>query len=149
MCASEFHLVGARVREAYATRLGSAHLPGNARRTHVRRSYHLLFTTRRSRAVESPGSRGTRKIETLKMNGTGRANETHPRTGCPFSPMDRGVSNFLTSRMWMNHGMTVMPLDNKTCDVRVQIEDRVTRRNLGGIRASRLGPPQIGPGLKS
>ncbi|PKI59076.1 hypothetical protein CRG98_020531 [Punica granatum] len=45
------------MREAYATRLGSVHLPGDARRTHVRRSRHLLFTTRRSRAVESPKSR--------------------------------------------------------------------------------------------
>ncbi|PKI49211.1 hypothetical protein CRG98_030400 [Punica granatum] len=59
LCAPEFYLVGARMREAYATRLGSVHLPGDARRTHVRRSHHLLFTTRRSRAVESPGSRGT------------------------------------------------------------------------------------------
>ncbi|PKI67386.1 hypothetical protein CRG98_012223 [Punica granatum] len=60
LCAPEFHLVGARMREAYATRLESVHLPGDARRTRVRRSRHLLFTTRRSRAVESPGSRGTR-----------------------------------------------------------------------------------------
>ncbi|PKI64664.1 hypothetical protein CRG98_014953 [Punica granatum] len=28
-----------------ATRLGSVHLPGDARRTHVRRSRHYLFTT--------------------------------------------------------------------------------------------------------
>ncbi|PKI26106.1 hypothetical protein CRG98_049205, partial [Punica granatum] len=40
-----------------ATQLGSVHLPGNARRTHVRRSRHYLFTIRRSRAGESPGSR--------------------------------------------------------------------------------------------
>ncbi|PKI64987.1 hypothetical protein CRG98_014611 [Punica granatum] len=60
VCAPEFNLVGARMREAYATRLRSIHLPGDARRTHVRRSRHSLFTTRRSRAVESPGSRGTR-----------------------------------------------------------------------------------------
>ncbi|PKI35649.1 hypothetical protein CRG98_043961 [Punica granatum] len=59
LCAPEFHLVGARMREAYATRLGSAHLPRDARRKRVRRSRHLLFTTRRSRAVELPGSRGT------------------------------------------------------------------------------------------
>ncbi|PKI74114.1 hypothetical protein CRG98_005493 [Punica granatum] len=52
--APEFYLVGVRMCEAYATRLGSVHLPGNARQTHVRRSRHLLFTTRRSRAVESP-----------------------------------------------------------------------------------------------
>ncbi|PKI60864.1 hypothetical protein CRG98_018737 [Punica granatum] len=32
---------------------------GDARRTRMRRSRHLLFTTRRSRAVESVGSRGT------------------------------------------------------------------------------------------
>ncbi|PKI70811.1 hypothetical protein CRG98_008806 [Punica granatum] len=60
LCAPEFYLIGAKMREAYATRLGSVHLPGDARRTHVRRSRHLLFMTRRSRAVESPGSRGTR-----------------------------------------------------------------------------------------
>ncbi|PKI73228.1 hypothetical protein CRG98_006363 [Punica granatum] len=59
LCAPEFNLVGARMREAYATRLGSIHLPGDTRRTHVRRSRHLLFKTRRSRAVELPGSRGT------------------------------------------------------------------------------------------
>ncbi|PKI48220.1 hypothetical protein CRG98_031375 [Punica granatum] len=60
LCAPEFYLVGARVHEAYAMRLGSVHLPGDARRTHVRRSRHLLFTTRRSRAIESPRSRGMR-----------------------------------------------------------------------------------------
>ncbi|PKI46430.1 hypothetical protein CRG98_033182 [Punica granatum] len=60
LCTPEFHLVGARMREACATRLGSVHLPGDGRRTRVRRSRHLLFTTRRSRAVELPGSRGTR-----------------------------------------------------------------------------------------
>ncbi|PKI68257.1 hypothetical protein CRG98_011337, partial [Punica granatum] len=43
LCAPEFNLVGARMREAYATRLGSIHLPGDARRTHVRRSRHLPF----------------------------------------------------------------------------------------------------------
>ncbi|PKI67431.1 hypothetical protein CRG98_012181 [Punica granatum] len=59
LCKPEFNLVGARMHKAYATRLGSIHLPGDARRTHVRKSRHLLFTTRRSRAVESPGSRGT------------------------------------------------------------------------------------------
>ncbi|PKI58159.1 hypothetical protein CRG98_021447 [Punica granatum] len=59
LCAPEFHLVGASMREAYATRLGSVYLPGDTRRMSVRRSRHLMFTTRRSRAVESPGSRGT------------------------------------------------------------------------------------------
>ncbi|PKI58287.1 hypothetical protein CRG98_021369 [Punica granatum] len=34
---------GARVRSPNATRLGSVHLPGDARRTHVRRSPHLSF----------------------------------------------------------------------------------------------------------
>ncbi|PKI63433.1 hypothetical protein CRG98_016100 [Punica granatum] len=58
LCAPEFNLVGARMREIYATRLGSVHFPGDTRRTRLRRSRHLLFTTRRSRAVESPGSRG-------------------------------------------------------------------------------------------
>ncbi|PKI65483.1 hypothetical protein CRG98_014141 [Punica granatum] len=43
----------------YATRLRSVYLPEDARRTHVRRSRHLLFMTRRSRVVELPGSRGT------------------------------------------------------------------------------------------
>ncbi|PKI73791.1 hypothetical protein CRG98_005824 [Punica granatum] len=61
------------MREAYATRLGSANLPGDARRTHMRRSRHLLFTTRKSRAVESPGSRGTSKLRQrgLKEPGVG------------------------------------------------------------------------------
>ncbi|OWM65103.1 hypothetical protein CDL15_Pgr003897 [Punica granatum] len=43
LCAPEFNLLGARMREAYATRLGSVHLPGDARRTHLRRSRHLPF----------------------------------------------------------------------------------------------------------
>ncbi|PKI78844.1 hypothetical protein CRG98_000769 [Punica granatum] len=43
LCAPEFNLVGARMREAYATRLGSIHLPGDARWTRVRRSRHLPF----------------------------------------------------------------------------------------------------------
>ncbi|PKI78640.1 hypothetical protein CRG98_001017 [Punica granatum] len=43
---------------SYATRLGSVHLRGDERRTHVRRSRYYLFTTRRSRADESFGSRG-------------------------------------------------------------------------------------------
>ncbi|PKI40704.1 hypothetical protein CRG98_038904 [Punica granatum] len=43
VCAPEFHFVGARMREAYPTRLGSVHLPGDARRTRVRRSRHLPF----------------------------------------------------------------------------------------------------------
>ncbi|PKI50337.1 hypothetical protein CRG98_029273 [Punica granatum] len=43
LCAPEFNLIGARMREAYATWLGSVHLPGEARRTHVRRSHHLSF----------------------------------------------------------------------------------------------------------
>ncbi|PKI34782.1 hypothetical protein CRG98_044827, partial [Punica granatum] len=55
MCAPEFYLVGARMREAYATRLGSVHLPGDARRTQVRRSRHLLFMTRRSGPLSRPG----------------------------------------------------------------------------------------------
>ncbi|PKI78486.1 hypothetical protein CRG98_001126 [Punica granatum] len=50
MCPPEFHLVGARMRTPNATRLRSVHLSGDARRTHVRRSRHYLFTTRRSRA---------------------------------------------------------------------------------------------------
>ncbi|PKI61993.1 hypothetical protein CRG98_017625 [Punica granatum] len=64
------------MREDFATRLGIVHLPGDARRTHVRRSRHLLFTTRRSRVVESPGSRGTRQcglkepgVESDRTNG--------------------------------------------------------------------------------
>ncbi|PKI41328.1 hypothetical protein CRG98_038281 [Punica granatum] len=43
LCAPEFRLVGARVRSPNATRLRSVHLPGDARRTHVRKSRHLPF----------------------------------------------------------------------------------------------------------
>ncbi|PKI60642.1 hypothetical protein CRG98_018960 [Punica granatum] len=43
VCALEFNLVGARMRDAYATRLGNVHLPGDARRARVRRSCHLPF----------------------------------------------------------------------------------------------------------
>ncbi|PKI64869.1 hypothetical protein CRG98_014736 [Punica granatum] len=70
LCALEFHLVGAHMREAYLMRPESVHLPGDARRTRMRRSRHLLFTTRRSRAVESPRSRGTRQ-RGLKELGVG------------------------------------------------------------------------------
>ncbi|PKI73159.1 hypothetical protein CRG98_006446 [Punica granatum] len=59
LCAPEFHLIGARMREGHATHLGSVHLPRDAQRTRVRRSRHLLFTTRRLGAVVSPESRGT------------------------------------------------------------------------------------------
>ncbi|PKH93992.1 hypothetical protein CRG98_049775, partial [Punica granatum] len=34
VCAPEFHLVGVRMRAPRQTRLGSVHLPGDARRTH-------------------------------------------------------------------------------------------------------------------
>ncbi|PKI73267.1 hypothetical protein CRG98_006344 [Punica granatum] len=57
---SNFNLVGVRNARAYAMQLGSVHLPEDVRRTHVRRSRHLLFTTRRSRVVKLPGSRGMR-----------------------------------------------------------------------------------------
>ncbi|PKI71901.1 hypothetical protein CRG98_007706 [Punica granatum] len=43
LCAPEFNLVGARMRAPKQTRLGSVHLPGDARWTHVRRSRHLPF----------------------------------------------------------------------------------------------------------
>ncbi|PKI62526.1 hypothetical protein CRG98_017081 [Punica granatum] len=43
VCAPEFNLVGARMRAPEQKRLGSVHLPGDARRTHVRRSRHLPF----------------------------------------------------------------------------------------------------------
>ncbi|PKI51263.1 hypothetical protein CRG98_028345 [Punica granatum] len=43
LCAPEFNLVGARMRAPKQTRLGRVHLPGEARRTHVRRSRHLPF----------------------------------------------------------------------------------------------------------
>ncbi|PKI46497.1 hypothetical protein CRG98_033113 [Punica granatum] len=67
---SKFNIVGARMREAYATRLGSIHLPGDARRTHMRRSRHSLFTTRRSRAAESLGSWGTVRTRISSRRGT-------------------------------------------------------------------------------
>ncbi|PKI71090.1 hypothetical protein CRG98_008514 [Punica granatum] len=43
VCAPEFHLIGARTRAPKQTRLGSIHLPGDARRTHVRRNRHSPF----------------------------------------------------------------------------------------------------------
>ncbi|PKI44064.1 hypothetical protein CRG98_035551 [Punica granatum] len=53
-------------------RLGSVHLPGDAQRTHVRRSRHYLFTTRRSRADELPGSREIKNKKTVGRVGLGR-----------------------------------------------------------------------------
>ncbi|PKI65878.1 hypothetical protein CRG98_013730 [Punica granatum] len=47
------------------------------------------------------------------MDGMGRANETHTRTGSPFPSIDRGVSDSLTPRVSVNRGMTIMPLDDK------------------------------------
>ncbi|PKI65005.1 hypothetical protein CRG98_014590 [Punica granatum] len=43
LCALEFHLLRACIARAYATRLGSVHLPRDTRRTCVRRSRHLPF----------------------------------------------------------------------------------------------------------
>ncbi|PKI61991.1 hypothetical protein CRG98_017623 [Punica granatum] len=43
LCTPEFNLVGARMRAPKKTRLGSVHLLGDARRTHVRRSRYLPF----------------------------------------------------------------------------------------------------------
>ncbi|OWM72721.1 hypothetical protein CDL15_Pgr002607 [Punica granatum] len=43
LCAPEFHLVGASMREAYATRLGSVYLPGDTRRMSVRRIFGGRF----------------------------------------------------------------------------------------------------------
>ncbi|PKI65185.1 hypothetical protein CRG98_014415 [Punica granatum] len=43
VCTPEFQSRRGTRARAYATWLGSVHLPGDARRTHVRRSRHLLF----------------------------------------------------------------------------------------------------------
>ncbi|OWM77603.1 hypothetical protein CDL15_Pgr017001 [Punica granatum] len=60
LCAPEFQsLQGTHVR-SLCNAVWECPRSRGRRRTHVRRSRHLLFTTRRSRAVESPGSRGTR-----------------------------------------------------------------------------------------
>ncbi|PKI50529.1 hypothetical protein CRG98_029083 [Punica granatum] len=126
----------------YVTRLGSVHLPGDARRTRMRRSRHLLFTTRRSRAVESPGSRGTgnenarhriynREIESPKVDGMGRTNETRARTGRPFLSIDRDVSDSLMPRISVNHGMTIMPLSGRTNDSEATKE---TILDPGGVK---------------
>ncbi|PKI65469.1 hypothetical protein CRG98_014127 [Punica granatum] len=56
LCALEFHLVGAHMRAPMQRDLGMSTFSG----THVRRSRHYLFTTRRLGAGELPGSRGTR-----------------------------------------------------------------------------------------
>ncbi|PKI67584.1 hypothetical protein CRG98_012007 [Punica granatum] len=91
LCAPEFHLVGTRMRALMQRGLGVSTFPG----TRMRRSHHLLFTTRRSRAFESPESQGTRnedalhriynrEIETLKVDGMGRTNETRGRMSRPF-----------------------------------------------------------------
>ncbi|PKI39663.1 hypothetical protein CRG98_039948 [Punica granatum] len=142
VCATEFNLARARMREAYATRLESVHLPGDARRTRVRRSRHLLFMTCRLRAVESPGSRGmgnedarhriyNREIETPKVDGMGRTNETRARTGRPFSSIDRGVFDSLMPRISVNHGMTIMPLSGRTNDSEATKE---TILDPGGVK---------------
>ncbi|PKI71111.1 hypothetical protein CRG98_008479 [Punica granatum] len=56
VCAPEFNLIGARMRVPMQCGLGVSTFSG----TRLRRSRHLPFRTRKSRAVESPGSRGTR-----------------------------------------------------------------------------------------
>ncbi|PKI37507.1 hypothetical protein CRG98_042105 [Punica granatum] len=52
LCAPEFNLVGARMREAYATRLESVLLPGDARRTRQKSRWTLKTAIG---AVELPG----------------------------------------------------------------------------------------------
>ncbi|PKI72889.1 hypothetical protein CRG98_006757 [Punica granatum] len=128
LCAPEFHLVGACMRRAYATRLGRVHLPGDARRTRVRRSHHLLFTTPNEDARHRIYNR---EIETPKVDGLGRTNETRARTGRPFSSIDRGVSDSLMPRISVNHGMTIMPLSGRTNDSEAKKE---TILNTGGVK---------------
>ncbi|PKI49799.1 hypothetical protein CRG98_029808 [Punica granatum] len=89
------------------------------------------------------------RIETPKVDGMGRVNETHTRTGSPFPSIDRGVSGSLAPRVPVNQGMTVMPLDDKIVMFMYKLEICVTRRSLRRILMPRLEPPQIGPGLES
>ncbi|PKI74288.1 hypothetical protein CRG98_005313 [Punica granatum] len=71
----------------------------------------------------------------------GCANETRTRTGGPFLLVDRGVSNSLTPRVSVNHGMTVMPLDNKIvvfmCKLRITSHEEV-QGGLACLDSSRL-----------
>ncbi|PKI73916.1 hypothetical protein CRG98_005680 [Punica granatum] len=106
-----FNLVGVRNARAYATLLGSVHLPGNAQRTCVRRSHHLPFY---DSEIEGRNNIANYRIygkmtETPKVDETGHANKTRTRTGFPFLPIDQGVSTSLTPRMSANHETTIMP----------------------------------------
>ncbi|PKI48411.1 hypothetical protein CRG98_031197 [Punica granatum] len=82
-------------------------------------------------------------METPRVGGMGRANETRTRTGGPFPSIDRGVSGFLAPRVSVNQGMTVMPLDDKIVMFVCKLEICVTRRSLRRILMPRLGPPQF------
>ncbi|PKI58416.1 hypothetical protein CRG98_021174 [Punica granatum] len=106
LCSPEFHLVRARMREAYATRLGSIHLPVGTHDGRARNEddHHRIYNM---------------EIETPKVDGIGRMDETRARMGRPFSSIDRGVSDSLMPRILVNHGITVMPLSGRTCVVHI------------------------------
>ncbi|PKI59050.1 hypothetical protein CRG98_020558 [Punica granatum] len=92
------------MHEAYATRFESVHLPGDAREKESSLTVYDPSNNVDYRIYD-------RKMETLKVDEKGRANETRTRTGCPFSSIDRGVSVSLTPRMSANHEMMVMPFE--------------------------------------
>ncbi|PKI40722.1 hypothetical protein CRG98_038903 [Punica granatum] len=60
-----------------------------------------------------------KRIKTPKVDEMGHVNETRTRMGCPFLSIDRGVSVSLTPRRSLDYEMTIMPLDDKVCEVHV------------------------------
>ncbi|PKI71431.1 hypothetical protein CRG98_008168 [Punica granatum] len=78
----------------------------------------------------------------------GRANETRTRTGCPFSFIVLGISNSLKPRVSVNHGMTIMPLEDKIARNNAQESHGIKGRGAPRLRigqgASR--PPSQGHG---
>ncbi|PKI39331.1 hypothetical protein CRG98_040279 [Punica granatum] len=71
----------------------------------------------------------------------GRANETRPRTGCPFSFIFLGVSNSLSPRVSVNHGMTIIPLEDKIATFIYKLEiasHEGVQEGLARLDSSRL-----------
>ncbi|PKI36630.1 hypothetical protein CRG98_042983 [Punica granatum] len=75
----------------------------------------------------------------------GRAKEARTRTHSPFPSIDRGVSDSLAPRVSVNHGMTIMPLDNKIAMFVYKLEVASHERVQEGLSYPDSGCLKLGP----
>ncbi|PKI75086.1 hypothetical protein CRG98_004560 [Punica granatum] len=125
-----------------ATRLRSVHLPGDTRRTHVRKSRHYMFTTRRSRA------------DNLVCWGVGRTGPkgwTGP-TGTNWAELGRWLLDWTTGpgpNCWADSldfhrlGARIGLLDN-VCSTRKSRQTRLEKKNTKNKEKGRGGPSDGG-----